>query len=272
MISEAHDPKTNFPAILANARETWAREGYLFLPDAMPKDLLANLRSEIVGAFAEASKDFAKNRIGGTLHGHLNCFPGEQTKAFADKVESLGIKQIMEEAVGESLTLISAGCNINMPGSHAQNFHIDGEFNDPWIVVNATLVDTDVRNGATEIVPGTHASQLLYWEFMLKGFWRKRVRRDSVVGDIVIRPTTLWHRGMPNRSDSIRPMIGLVYAPSRKHLKAEDFTQYGGKVTFIPNRYDSSLKGRVGEAIATYLPQAAIGMRIFRSFFLKKAA
>jgi hypothetical protein len=236
----------------------------------MSPALLSSIQENINRAFRNWCTDQKRERIGGALHGHLNCFPGQQAAAFDLEIERLGIKKLMEDLVGEPVMLVSAGCNINLPGSRAQNFHIDGEFDQPLLVVNATLVDTDAHNGATEIVPGTHKSELLYWEFMLKGFFGRRSRIESRVGDILVRPTTLWHRGMPNLSGSIRPMLGFVYAPVSRALEPEEYTTANGAIALIPNRYSSSLKGRIAETMATYVPFAMAALRIMRSFSLKK--
>jgi hypothetical protein len=83
-------------------------------------------------------------------------------------------------------------------------------------------------------------------------------------GDVVIRKSTLWHRGMPNRSQAVRPMLAMTFgetmAPS-----GDPFADNGGKILFEANRFKTTLLGRLRERTFVALPQAHSAIRFVRS-------
>jgi ectoine hydroxylase-related dioxygenase (phytanoyl-CoA dioxygenase family) len=234
-------------ALRGDAVEKWNTDGYVVLENAVPVELCSSILADIREAFDTSFQNVTDERIPGTISGHLNCFPGSQARSIVQYITDSGIHHMMETVFGGPLVLVSVGCNINVPGSSDQNFHIDGEWGNPFVVVNLSLVDTNLENGPTEIVAGTQNVSMRYWEFFIKGYWSRRKRYVSRVGDILIRPSTLWHRGTRNRSRVMRPMIGLVYAPPGPTVSEADFSQFNGKVAFLGNRFSASLAGRISE-------------------------
>lgn len=140
------------------------------------------MRSDVAAAFTDGYSNAVGTGMGGVLSGHLNCFPGKRAKDLADHLDTIGLKVAIEELCGYKVVLTSVGCNTNIPGSKVQNFHIDREPEQPFIIINISLVDTDVTNGATEVAPGTSKIRLFYWEFLLSSHRRNRVRLTSRAG------------------------------------------------------------------------------------------
>src|SRR5262249_16121649 len=61
-------------------------------------------------------------------------------------------------------------------------------------------------------------------------------------GDVLVRTSTLWHRGTPNCSEAARPMMSVSFG--EKQATGEDpFHVNGGGITFYPNWYSNA--GRV---------------------------
>ena len=245
--------------------QAWRQRGYLFLEKAVPADLFAVLRDDIMSSFERIHSQDELLAMGGALSGHLNCFPGARVKALVDYLDETGVNFLVDKIGGETHMLVSAGCNINIPGSHDQNFHIDGDWERPFIVVNLSLVDTDNINGATEIVAGTHKSRMSYSEFFVSGLYAKRCSLPSRAGDIIIRTSRLWHRGTRNTSKAMRPMIGLVYAPTSHGMAPVDFSQFDGQVALLPNRFGSGFRGRAAEWIAVNAVPVAFAARFLQS-------
>lgn len=136
---------------------------------------------------------------------------------------------IMKAAMGEKIfAYLPYGCNSTSPGSEIQWIHRDSGQLFPelpfalpvsTIVVNIPLVDFTVENGATEVWPGSHlivddaavrntpynvceearAAQLPSFQLVMPA------------GSVVVRDMRCWHRAMPNRSQTKRPMLALVY-------------------------------------------------------------
>jgi hypothetical protein len=122
--------------------------------------------------------------------------------------------------------------NTNLPGSQAQPVHVDEgqlwadmEVAHPCsgVVVQVCLVDTDDRNGAIELWPGTHRDTTMH-----RGLETLRVAADRVaarravvlpvrghtrLGDMLLRDVRIWHRGMPNHSDQPRHMLAMIHRP-----------------------------------------------------------
>jgi hypothetical protein len=123
--------------------------------------------------------------------------------------------------------------NTNLPGSQAQPVHVDEgqlwaemELAHPCsgVVVQVCLVDTDERNGAIELWPGTHRDTAMH-----RGLETLRVPTDRVgarralvppvrgrtrLGDMLLRDVRIWHRGMPNHSDQPRHMLAMFHRPA----------------------------------------------------------
>ncbi len=88
------------------------------------------------------------------------------------------------------------------------------------LVVNVPLVDFSPENGATEIWPGTHldtsrviGNDLKVTSEMLEK-WREKtapIQAEMKAGSILIRDVRLWHAGMPNYTDTPRPMIAMIH-------------------------------------------------------------
>ncbi len=136
---------------------------------------------------------------------------------------------IMKAAMGEKIfAYLPYGCNTTRPGSDVQWIHRDSGQLFPelpfalpvsTIVVNIPLVDFTVENGATEVWPGSHlivddaavrntpynvceeerAAQLPSFQLVMPA------------GSVVVRDMRCWHRAMPNRSQTVRHMLALVY-------------------------------------------------------------
>jgi ectoine hydroxylase-related dioxygenase (phytanoyl-CoA dioxygenase family) len=89
------------------------------------------------------------------------------------------------------------------------------------LVVNVLPVDVSPHNGSTEIWPGTHRdTSISYQSGDIKVSEEKLAERRKVApgfqytaraGSVVIRDMRLWHAGMPNPSDTPRPMIAMIH-------------------------------------------------------------
>ena len=119
--------------------------------------------------------------------------------------------------------------NTNCPDSTYQQLHSDA-MHAPSIsgvaeptsavVVNVVPQDVDEHNGAVELCLGTHvivvptpvpddaveARRAVL--VPVRGVLRK--------GDVLLRDSLLWHRGVPNPSDEFRHMIAMVFVAKQK--------------------------------------------------------
>lgn len=250
------------------ARQQWDGRGYAIVEGAIHQETCKSLALAILSEYDRVAKDGLSN-LGGALSGHLNCFPGSESRTLVEAVERAGVTEFISEMFGEPLTLKSVGCNCNLPRSHYQHFHADSYWNNPFMIVNIMLVDTTLENGATELIPGSDKKPLPYWKFVASRLARLGVRHPMKSGDILIRSSRLWHRGTPNRSDRMRPMIALIYSPANGCDTKVNYNQNGGKVTFKYNMFTDNWRGRVREFSYVYFPMAIAAYMSVMSVFRK---
>jgi hypothetical protein len=229
----------------------FARDGYVALPNVVSKSRLAALTEELRGEYARAKANGELFSGGGTISGHLNCFPGAQSRFVYDELDQYGVFDLVRKLSPSATRMPNIGCNLNLPNSSAQNPHADGYAASAFLIVNVVPVDTDLENGAMEVAPGTHLREYKYWQYALSG--KPAIRMCMSAGDVIVRSSMLWHRGMPNRSKAIRPMLAFTWEDGGSNL-ADPYTAHGGKITLLTNRYAQNLRGRLRERAFASLP------------------
>ena len=247
---------------MENLSSAFGREGYVTLPNVVSKSRLAALTEQLRAEYNRARAAGELFSGGGTISGHLNCFPGAQSRFVYDELEQYGVFDLVRKLTPSATRMPNIGCNLNLPNSSAQNPHADGNVASPFIIVNVAPVDTDLQNGAMEAVPGTHLREYKYWQYALCGKPALRMRMSA--GDVIIRLSSVWHRGMPNKSKAIRPMLAFTWEDGGSNL-ADPYTAHGGKITFLANRYAQNLTGRLQERAFASLPALGKGYLFIRS-------
>lgn len=240
----------------------FARDGYVTLPNVISKSRLAVLTEQLRAEYNRARDAGELFSGGGTISGHLNCFPGAQSRFVYDELEQYGVFDLVRKLTPSATRMPNIGCNLNLPNSRPQNPHADGNVASPFIIVNVAPVDTDLQNGAMEAVPGTHLREYKYWQYALCG--KPAIRMRMSAGDVIIRLSSVWHRGMPNKSTAIRPMLAFTWEDGGSNL-ADPYTAHDGKITLLANRYAQNLTGRLQERAFASLPALGKGYLFIRS-------
>lgn len=118
--------------------------------------------------------------------------------------------------------------NTNCPGSTHQQLHLDAPHADSAataaptaaVVVNVVPQDVDEYNGAVELWPGTHrivvATPVPAESIDPRRAEAPPTRGSLRKGDVLLRDSRLWHRGVPNPSNDYRHMIAMVFVRSDK--------------------------------------------------------
>jgi ectoine hydroxylase-related dioxygenase (phytanoyl-CoA dioxygenase family) len=122
--------------------------------------------------------------------------------------------------------------------------------------VNVPVVDMTPDSGSTEIWPGTHLDTTRSLdEGDIKIAPEDEARRRSEVeplqphvpaGGVVIRDMRLWHRGMPNHTDTARPMIAMVHYVRWWHIR---------KTLILPKGTEELFAGNPLNTIATFVDE-----------------
>jgi hypothetical protein len=243
---------------------TFEREGYIVLPGVVSKTKLADLVDRLRSEFARAKEKGELFAGGGTISGHLNCFPGAESRFVYEELEQYGVFDLIRKLSPTATRMPNVGCNMNLPNSSSQNPHVDGYVASPFIIVNVAAVDTNIENGATEIVPGTHLREYKYWQYALSG--KPAIRLNAKAGDVSIRLSSVWHCGKPNKTNVPRPMLAFTWENGGSEL-ADPYAAHGGKITFLPNRYGQNLSSRLRERAFAKMPALGSGYLFMRSIF-----
>jgi len=258
---ESHESGTRY-VLNDGLRKAFADEGYLKFNGVIGRTLLARLSQRIGEEFNRQQQQGHLFVGGGTVSGHLNCFPGAESRFVYDLLQQAGIVDIVCALSTAKLVLPNIGCNLNLPGSAPQNEHVDGYATSPFLVVNVAAVDTDLENGAMEILRGTHRSDSKFWQILLAR--PERVRLCMRQGDVIIRTSALWHRGMPNLTDKPRPMLAFTWEDGGSS-REDPYQAQDGRITFLPIRYGTDLKSRIRERAFVALPALGTAYRAVRS-------
>ncbi|HEX4385733.1 MAG TPA: phytanoyl-CoA dioxygenase family protein [Myxococcales bacterium] len=254
------------PHEVAALKEAYAREGYAIIPAAVAPSILAGLHKAIFDKF-ESDKASGKLFNGGGLFtGHLNCFPGEASRAVYTALQERGVIDLIKEIFPGAVRMPNVGLNFNLPGSVAQHYHADRPFTQEFIICNIAVVDTVVENGAIDLLPGTQKKFYPFWKFALEGAYKLSKRIEMKQGDVLIRSSNLWHRGMPNLSKNPRPMMALTWEDGGSVMD-DSFAFEGGEIAFRANWFQPNALGRLRERTFAAAPITYDAFRFVRSLF-----
>jgi hypothetical protein len=239
-------------------------DGFVLLKNVVSKEKLSSLDGQITAAYKRARQSGELFEGGGTISGHLNCFPGEDSRFVLDDFTSHGVMDVIRILIPGGVDRFRPNCNVNLPQSVIQHYHIDGYYSQPFYLCTVAVIDANHVNGALDVLPGTNRRFYKFWQYALERKYRLSTRVPMEQGDVIIRKSTLWHRGMPNHSATLRPQLtftfGELTAPS-----GDPFMLNDGKICFQPNWYSTDRLGQIRERISVKLPLAYSAYRFTRS-------
>jgi hypothetical protein len=251
---------------LEEHRTAFAEDGFLVWRGVVSPGRLGRLHQLMLAEFEAVRRSGRLFAGGGNLAGHLNCSPGEAARFAYDALVEHGIADVIRELAGAPLRLPNVGCNFNLPGSVTQHWHMDRPYTRSFLIANVAVVDTDLQNGAIDVIPGSHRRFYKYWRFALERAANRLPSRRVPLqrGDVLVRTSSLWHRGMPNHTTVARPMLAFTWEDGGS-TQADPFQTETGKVTFRPNWYRPSLLGQLRERTYVAAPLTYEAYRFARS-------
>ena len=237
--------------------------GFVIIEDAVPKEPLAVLRermdrdTEELLAYCESIGGNPRER------GHLQQGPPVSSAyVFADVAMNRYVNRICNELYKYRPRLTFYNGNTNCPGSTTQGLHMDGRHAtlapEPVAPTSSVVVDIPAgpmnkQNGSIQIWPGTHlvrppeggprVPEDLEADRMAI---EPPIQPETQVGDVLIRDTRLWHRGVPNPSDRPRHMIALIVTDGRLPFR--------GRLDFQKGCEDA-LEGHTVDSNANYVDE-----------------
>ena len=244
-------------------------DGYVVLPGLVSPERLAELATSLAAEYERAKAAGELFSGGGSLTGHLNCFPGEQSRFVWDDLANAGVVKLVAEMRPDLVDSPRATMNFNLPGSVAQHYHTDGLYTEDFLICNVAVVDTDLVNGALDVLPGTHTRFYKFWRYALQRKYRLSTRLSVKAGDVIVRRSTTWHRGMPNKSAVPRPMMAITFG-ELVGQPPDPFLLNDGKPFFFPNWYSTSKLGQLRERLYVAAPITYSAYRFARSLYGNK--
>jgi hypothetical protein len=248
---------------VAEVRESLDTDGYCVIPGVVSTETLTAFNQQILEAYANAPRF----RGGGSISGHLNCSPGDAARSIYEQIAQQGILDTIYAVCPELPHATRVTMNFNLPGSVAQHYHMDGIYTEDYILCNVAVVDTDLTNGAIDLLPSTHRDFYPFWKYALQRKYRLTMRVPMTQGDVLLRRSTLWHRGMPNMSRDPRPMFSLAVG-ERYVQEGDPFDNAAaGHIQFYANWYDTTRIGALRERMEVAVPSTRSMVRFARSLF-----
>lgn len=213
------------PQNLTEAISAIETDGFVVLSNAIQHDHLDLLRERMILDSGELIK---AERWGGAgrLKGHLQQGPPPFAPyVFSDIVANPFAIQVTTALLGAGVYNRFYSGNTNCPGSQKQPLHRDGPPLWPQmkvahpsasLIINVSLIDVTAENGGTELWPGTHLETSVHQHVDADAEAQRRemsppIRATAPKGSLLIRDNRLWHRGVPNQSDTIRHMIAMIH-------------------------------------------------------------
>lgn len=254
---------------LARLKREYAENGYLIFKNVVSREKLAQLNTRLHEEYQRAKTTGVLFSGGGNLTGHLNCFPGAESRFAYDAVVAAGIVDLIREFFPQATRLPNVGLNFNLPNSVAQHYHADRPFTRDFMICNVAVVDTEIANGAIDVLPGTQKQFYPYWKFALERAYRLTTRLPMKQGDVLIRTSNLWHRGMPNMTSVPRPMLAFTWEDGGS-TAPDAFQVDDGKITFKPNWFRPTFLGRLRERTFMKAPITYSAYRFVDSILTRK--
>ncbi len=245
---------------VADLRRRLDEDGYAVIRGVVAPDACDTFALEVLDQY-EKSDRFTG---GGSFSGHLNCFPGRSSRIFYDALVDHGIVEAIRVLRPHQVGRVRATLNFNLPKSVAQHYHTDGLYIEDFLICNVAVVDTVIFNGAIDVLPGTQRHYWPFWKFAIQRLGRRTTRLPMQRGDVLVRRSTLWHRGMPNNSATARPMMSLTFGESAG-TEGDPFEVHDGKMFFYPNWFSTSRLGQLREKTFVASPLSYSAFRFVKS-------
>jgi ectoine hydroxylase-related dioxygenase (phytanoyl-CoA dioxygenase family) len=248
----------------AAAKQSFERDGFVILRNVVSPQRLAELHAALSAEFDLVRQTGGIFSGGGLMSGHLNCFPGAQSRFVLETLQQRGVIDLVRQLHPAAVRLPNVGCNFNLPGSRTQHWHTDRPFDREFIIANVAMVDHTVENGATDVIPGTHKRLYKYTEFVFGKVDRNSQRVLLNRGDVLIRSSNTWHRGMTNTTAVPRPMLAFTWEDGGSNLQ-DPYSLHEGRIRFLPNWFKLNALGRMRERLFVKVPLAYTTLRLARS-------
>lgn len=213
------------PQTLSLAVQQVRTNGYVVFEGVLPPELIGELRTAFFARLDAYIASTDPNRGANRYQMHL---PLQEPFIDSRVIANPFVLSVMEALLGEDCVCHYFASDTALPGSEHQAVHSDIRLLFPdsdlrvpayCVVLNIPLVEFREDNGPVEIWPGGthHFTGSVNLETLAGHMHSEPVLMPA--GSLLIRDARMWHRGTPNRSDSRRPNLAMIFA--RPWLKTD---------------------------------------------------
>ena len=216
-------------------KRLWLREfqlnGFIVLRKFLPVELVQRMHEELTPLLTaeheKAAEDgYTKGRSRGRLSLHIGPYADLMRGALADELyrKNPVIEELVDAVLGEGgwkhgWTVVEA-C---WKGAEFMGWHSDQKIDDTpdidaphetlRMTYNIPLVDFTWANGSTEFIPGSHRLPRRFHDtqdlLQIPNIYPVQLQLER--GDALLRDGNTLHRGTPNLTDAVRPMLDQTY-------------------------------------------------------------
>lgn len=223
--STAVQPHTG-PHDFAAHRAALYGDGFTALSGAFPAELVATVDEDIKAVFAEAQQIPGGTVPRGPQRWYVEMH-AERLRAFADIVSHPWVHGLCLDVLGPDYRIIEVAFDIPFPGAKMQPWHRDfpmptatrDERRLTSLAFNMATLDVTDEMGPFELAPGTQWDNGDEWParmFPPKDTWdryeERRTPKYGRIGGISSRSALTIHRGTPNVSQVMRPVLVIACA------------------------------------------------------------
>ncbi len=207
--------------------EQFHRDGYLFLPDFLTPEIVAQLKADLDDALASNDLTYTgEDDAGATMRLRVRLF--ERSAANLSLFDMDPIAAFAEMLIAPNCHVIHNNSFTTRPGGGITTWHQDDASHyivthgEPpanvrlpvlFFTANYYLTDvTDREHGGTEVIPGSHLFGSTPPRIMEGTPYESRVVPClGKAGSVVLFNNQVWHRGGPNQSDRVRYITQVTY-------------------------------------------------------------
>ncbi len=232
------DLETVTPDQVDRAVELFYRDGFVAVTDALPTDVLANLRAATNRVIEEILAVDPTGAAGGGAGGLPHRYSFGSTSASRHRLHDPAWTAVIDLPTttpiltaifgSDSYIVGGGGGDLALPGAiEYQGLHSDNIWTEPHdpvasltmkqlpvsvVTINFPMVHLTWENGPIRQIPGTQRSTDPIPNVADEPLWMKHSTVCPVpAGSAIIRDNRCWHSGTPNLSREVRSMPNIEY-------------------------------------------------------------
>ena len=150
-------------ADMRDVQQSLETDGYAVIRNVVSRGRLTDFDALLSEEYGRAKRS-GLFKGGGTLSGHLNCFPGEASRFVYDEIAEQGIVDLVRAIDPAMAERRPADVELQPAGQRGAVLpHGRHLYTQAFLICNIAVVDTDLANGAIDLLPGTNRRFYRFW-------------------------------------------------------------------------------------------------------------